>query len=80
MAASLENLCHYQNEGKSIMKSIVMGDETWCDKFTLELKKKLGNIFIHTINKLHDLVLKCTILTATAAGRRILVPTFADGS
>jgi histone-lysine N-methyltransferase SETMAR len=28
MAASLENLCHYQVEGESFVESIVTGDET----------------------------------------------------
>jgi hypothetical protein len=29
MAASLENLCLYQDEGESFVNSIVTGAETW---------------------------------------------------
>jgi hypothetical protein len=36
MAASLEKLCHYQDEGKFFVESIVMGDETWVYEFTPE--------------------------------------------
>jgi hypothetical protein len=35
MAASLENLC-YQDEGESLMESIIKGDETWVYEFTPE--------------------------------------------
>jgi hypothetical protein len=34
MAASLENLSHYQDEGESFMESIITGDKTWVYKFT----------------------------------------------
>jgi predicted DNA-binding protein YlxM (UPF0122 family) len=34
MAASLENLCHYQDERESFMEGIVTGDETRVHKFT----------------------------------------------
>jgi hypothetical protein len=36
MAALFENLCHYQNEGESLMEIIVMGDETWVYQFIPE--------------------------------------------
>jgi hypothetical protein len=36
MAASLENLCRYQDEGESFVESIVTGDETWVCEFTPE--------------------------------------------
>jgi hypothetical protein len=39
VAASLENLCRYQDEGESFMESIVTGDETWVYKFTQESKR-----------------------------------------
>jgi histone-lysine N-methyltransferase SETMAR len=39
MAASLENLCHYQDEGESFMESIITGDKTWVYKFTPESKR-----------------------------------------
>jgi hypothetical protein len=29
IAASLENLCRYHDEGESFMESIITGDETW---------------------------------------------------
>jgi hypothetical protein len=52
MAASLENLCRYQ-EGESFVKSIVMGDETWVYQFTPESKINLllGNILIRPLPK-----------------------------
>jgi hypothetical protein len=34
MAASLENLCRYEDEGESFVENIVTGDETWVYKFT----------------------------------------------
>jgi hypothetical protein len=40
MAASLENLCHYQDEGELFLESIITGDETWVYEFTLRVKKK----------------------------------------
>jgi hypothetical protein len=39
MAASLENLCCYQDEGELFVESIVMGDETWVFEFTPESKR-----------------------------------------
>jgi hypothetical protein len=39
MAASLENLCHYQDEEESFVESIVTGDETWVYEFSLESKR-----------------------------------------
>jgi DNA-binding NarL/FixJ family response regulator len=36
MAASLENLCRYQDAGKSFVESIVTGDKTWGYEFTTE--------------------------------------------
>jgi hypothetical protein len=29
MAASLENLCHYQEEGELFVESLITGDEIW---------------------------------------------------
>jgi hypothetical protein len=34
MAALLENLCRYQDEGESFVESIITGDERWVYKFT----------------------------------------------
>jgi hypothetical protein len=39
IAASLENLCHYQNEEESFMENIVTRDETWVYEFTPESKR-----------------------------------------
>jgi hypothetical protein len=39
MAASLENLCHYQDEGESFVERIVTGDETWVYEFTPQSKR-----------------------------------------
>jgi hypothetical protein len=39
MAALLENLCLYQDEGESFMESIITGDKTWVYKFTPESKR-----------------------------------------
>jgi outer membrane protein assembly factor BamA len=36
MAASLENLYRYQDEGETFVESIVTGDETWVYEFTPE--------------------------------------------
>jgi hypothetical protein len=40
MAASLENLCRYQNEGEEFVESIVTGQETWVYEFIPESKTK----------------------------------------
>jgi hypothetical protein len=39
MAASLEKLCRYQDEGESFVESLVTGDETWVYEFTPYLKE-----------------------------------------
>jgi hypothetical protein len=39
MAASLENLSRYQDEGESLLESIIMGDETVVYKFTPQSKR-----------------------------------------
>jgi hypothetical protein len=39
MAASLETLCHYQDEGESFVESNVTGDETWAYEFIPESKR-----------------------------------------
>jgi hypothetical protein len=39
MAAPLENLCHYQEEGELFVESIIMGEETWVYEFTSESKR-----------------------------------------
>jgi hypothetical protein len=39
MDASLESLCHYQDEGESFVESIIAGDETWVYQFTPESKR-----------------------------------------
>jgi hypothetical protein len=39
LAASLENLCHYQEKGEPYVESIIMGNETWVHKFTPEPKR-----------------------------------------
>jgi histone-lysine N-methyltransferase SETMAR len=39
IAALLENLCRYQDEGESFVESIVTGDETWVYEFTPESKR-----------------------------------------
>jgi hypothetical protein len=45
MAALLENLCCYQDEGESFVESLVTGDETWVYEFTPELTSSGGTIF-----------------------------------
>jgi hypothetical protein len=50
VSASLENLCHYQDEGESFMESIVKGDETWIYAFT-SVKKKLHHLETPTTKK-----------------------------
>jgi hypothetical protein len=40
MAASLENLCCYQDEGETFVERIIMGDETWVYEFTPQSKRK----------------------------------------
>jgi hypothetical protein len=39
MAAFLQNLCSYQDEGKLLVKSTNTEDETWVYKFTPESKR-----------------------------------------
>jgi hypothetical protein len=39
MAASLENLCSYQDEGELFVESIITGDEIWVYEFTPESKR-----------------------------------------
>jgi hypothetical protein len=39
MAASLENLCHYKDEGESFLENIDVADETWVYKFTPDSKR-----------------------------------------
>jgi hypothetical protein len=43
MASLLENLCCYQDGGKSFVESIITGDETLVYRFTPESKKKLAH-------------------------------------
>jgi hypothetical protein len=38
-AASLENLCSYQDEGEFFAESIITGDETWVYEFTPESRR-----------------------------------------
>jgi hypothetical protein len=52
MAASLENLCRYQ-DGELFVESIITGDETWVCEFTPESKRNpIGNILIHPLKKI----------------------------
>jgi hypothetical protein len=51
MAASLENLCRYRDEGESIVENIVTGDETWVYEFNPESKR--NNIAKNSCVALH---------------------------
>jgi histone-lysine N-methyltransferase SETMAR len=48
-AASLENICCYQNEEELFVECIVMGDETWVYEFTPESKRNFISNHSYTI-------------------------------